>query len=50
MFQKCMTLAAVDDVVPEETEFFRVSISSMDELVDIDEHSSVRIYITDNGR
>ena len=44
-----MTLAAVDDNLPEETEFFRVTISSTDELVDIDQRRAVRVYITDNG-
>ena len=48
-FQKCMTLAAIDDDLPEEREFFRISVSSSDSLVDIDQRSSVRIYITDNG-
>ena len=49
MFQKCMTLAAADDDLPEETEFFRVTISSTDEVVEIDQRRSVRVYITDNG-
>lgn len=48
-FQKCMTLAAVDDDLPEEMEFFRVTISSADEFVDIAQRSSVRVYVTDNG-
>ena len=47
-YQKCMTLTAVDDILPEENEFFRISISSSDSLIDIEE-STVRVYITDNG-
>ena len=48
-FQKCMTLSAVDDNFPEEKEFFRISLSSSDSLVDF-ERTMVRIYITDNGK
>lgn len=47
-YQKCKTLTAVDDNLPEENEFFRISISSSDSLIHIEE-SIVRVYITDNG-
>ena len=43
-----MTLAAVDDVLPEEKEFFRIRVSSSDSFVNI-QQSTVKIYITDDG-
>ncbi|CAI8019496.1 hypothetical protein GBAR_LOCUS11718 [Geodia barretti] len=46
-FRKCMTLTAVDDILPEQKEFFRIRVSSSDNLVNI-QHSTVKIYITDN--
>ena len=49
MFQKCMILAAVDDDLPEQTEYFRLSVSTTESLVDI-QRPIVRIYITDNGK
>ena len=48
-FQKCMTMTAVDDDLPEDTEYFRIRVSSSDSLVDIDRRNPVRVYITDNG-
>lgn len=48
IIQKCMTLAAEDDALPEDEESFRVSVSSVDSRVTIN-RNSVRIYITDNG-
>ena len=44
-----MMMAATDDDIPEEKEFFRLNVSSSDSMVDVDERSSVRIYINDNG-
>lgn len=49
VFQKCMTLAAVDDDLPEQMEYFRLSVSTTEPLVDI-QRPTVRIYITDNGK
>ena len=46
--RKCMTLTTVDDILPEQKEFFRIRVSSSDNLVNI-QHSTVKIYITDNG-
>lgn len=44
-----MTLAAVDDDLPEQTEYFRLSVSTTEPLVDI-QHPIVKICITDNGK
>ena len=48
IFQKCITLSAVDDVLPEASEFVTVRVSTNDSLVTLD-RESVRVYITDNG-
>lgn len=49
VFRKCMTLAAVDDDLSEQMEYFRLSVSTTEPLVDIP-RALVRIYIIDNGK
>ena len=44
-----MTLAAVDDDLPEQMEYFQLTVSTNESLVYI-QRPIVRIYITDNGK
>lgn len=49
MFQKCMSVTAVDDELPEQMEYFQFSVSTNEDLVDI-RRPTVSIYIIDNGK